>query len=464
MSDLVEIVKSLGTPRILVVGDLMLDHYTYGNADRISQEAPVMALEYEREEYRLGGAANVALMAKALSAEVSVAGVVGSDNHGVWIVSELERQGANAGAVLSHPHRPTTTKHRFMGQANGSQPQQVLRIDRESREPICKEAKKRILQEIDVAGFDAVLISDYGKGVCTHDIVQCIIRQCWDSQVPSVIDPCRSTFLNTLYGADAITPNRSELFSLIGRGRKSGIPQILDASQRLHDNTGGNATVFATIDSDGIVLVSRDADAEHFPTRPRRIFDVTGAGDAVLAMIGLCQAEKVPLSQAAQLANIAGGLEVERIGCVPITREEVIADLGGTASPRRIVFTNGCFDLLHIGHVRLLEAAKREGDYLIVGINCDATVRKLKGEGRPVIPEQNRADMLRSLRCVDEVRIFHEETPHRILEEIRPAVLVKGESTREVIGREVVEAYGGEVKILPGMNGVSTTQILQKIR
>lgn len=472
---LAEIVKNFGTPRILVIGDLMLDHYIYGKAGKVSQEAPVMALEWKREEWRLGGAANVALMCKALGAEVTIAGVVGVDMEREELGHQLKNAGICISAVVNDSSRKTTVKHRYIGQSNGSQGQQVLRVDRESQEGISKGIADRMWGEFREGfdEYDVVLISDYGKGVCTEDLMGTVGKMANQRIIPLIADPCRGEWWGKYIRTDAITPNRVEW-------------------EHLKANNGGEieATVFITQDADGIIL-SYGGETKYFPTRPRTVYDVTGAGDAVLAMIGMCYANRVSPEDAARLANIAGGLEVERLGCVPVTREEVIADLlpfvpavpsgghrqsqhvsnGGECTKKsekkRVVFTNGCFDLLHAGHVAFLEAAKREGDYLIVAVNDDRSAEILKGKGRPIIPLKQRVLMLKSLSCVDEVQVQITLTPHHLLKVFKPDVLVKGEpykSISEVVGHEIVEAYGGTVKILPGVPGLSTTEILRRIR
>ncbi|NOX53215.1 MAG: D-glycero-beta-D-manno-heptose 1-phosphate adenylyltransferase, partial [Planctomycetes bacterium] len=334
---------------------------------------------------------------------------------------------------------------------------------------------------------NAVLISDYAKGVCTPPIVRLAIEQARRLGLPVLVDPASSVDYQNYRGATAITPNRLETKLATGREIR-GDDDAFQAGRQLCQQFQLDY-VFITLDSDGIALVLADGRAERFPTRRRQVYDITGAGDMVLAMIGVGAAEGVPPDRLARLANVAGGLEVEQLGVVPISREQILADLlSGSHRTHekicdlqqlarhvearrrlghRIVLTNGCFDLLHAGHVTYLEQAAREGDCLIVAINSDSSVRRLgKEPGRPIFDQQTRAAMLAALEAVDYVTIFDETTPHAVIERIRPDLLVKGGtySQDEIVGRELVEAYGGQVKPLGLVPGISTTAIVKRIR
>ncbi len=486
---LADVVRSLGHPRILVVGDLIHDRYIWGQVQRISPEAPVPVLHESHCERRLGGAANVAHMLRGLEAEVAVLGVVGDDPAGEELRHDLEQQHVDCTLVATDPTRPTTVKQRFMGSPQYRHPHQMLRVDRESREPLDARLTARLTEQLRprMGQFAAILISDYAKGVCIPELLAAIIAQARQAGIPVVVDPGSGVDYDRYRGATAITPNRLEASQ--AAGLSIARPEdALVAGRRLCDRLQLDCA-YVTIDRDGIAVVLREGKAEVFPTRQRDVCDITGAGDMVLAVIGLGTAAGIAPDDLARLANIAGGLEVERVGVVAIRREEILADLlpghrgpGGKLLPlnqlvaeverRRqrgetIVLTNGCFDLLHAGHVTYLEQAAHLGDCLIVAVNSDHSIRQLgKGPDRPLIPQEQRALMLSALEAVDYVTIFDEPTPHRVVQALRPHILVKGGTYRveEIVAREVVEAYGGTVQALGAVPGVSTTEIIRRIR
>ena len=487
--ELIDEMERLGTPRVLVVGDLILDRYVWGDAERISQEAPVILLREDRHESRLGGAANVANMLRGLDAEVTLAGVVGSDADGTVVIDELTRFGVDCSAVVADSSRPTTCKVRFMGRAQHRHPHQMLRVDREARHPIAAEITSELLDRIlpRLKEFDAILVSDYAKGVCTAGILRPLIDAARANRIPVIVDPAAGGDYNLYRGATGVTPNRSETQKATGIEVRS-IDAAYKAGQALVA-TFGFEMAFVTLDRDGIVLAPQMGDPVHLPTRVREVYDVTGAGDMVLAMFGLGMAAGIEPTKLCRLANVAGGLEVEQVGVVRISRKEILTDLlhgsrrqagkvcsidelARHVSARRkagqkVVLTNGCFDLLHIGHISYLREAACEGDCLIVAINSDQSVRRLnKAPDRPIFDEQYRAQMLSGLESVDYVVIFEEETPHAILRQLQPDVLVKGGTYRddEIVGREVVQSYGGRVKALGITPGVSTTEIVRRLR
>lgn len=486
---LIDVVQRLGHPRILVLGDLILDRYVWGDAERVSQEAPVILLREERQEVRLGGAANVANMLRGLETEAIMAGVVGADADGESVRAELHAAGVDCSAVMSDPSRPTTVKIRFIGKAQARHPHQMLRVDKEVRTPISAEIASRMLDAIlaQLAECQAVLISDYGKGVCTPELMANVIHAARSADLPVIVDPSSSGDCRNFVDATAVTPNRTEAGRATGHAIRS-TADAFAAGRRLCAQFNIEH-VFVTLDSDGMALVRADGTSQHFPTRKREVYDITGAGDMVLATIGVGAAAGVQPEDLARLANIAGGLEVEQIGVVPITRQQMLADLmaGGRqahekvctldevarhvaarrGAGQRIVLTNGCFDVLHVGHVSYLQEAAREGDCLIVALNSDHSVRQLnKGPDRPVFSEAHRAAMLAALESVDYVLTFDEATPHAVLERVKPDLLVKGGTyaPHEIVGWELVEAYGGQVKALGVIPGMSTTEILNRLR
>lgn len=488
---LVELVQRLGQPHVLVLGDVILDRYVWGDAERISQEAPVILLREDKQEVRLGGAANVANMLRGLEARATIASVTGSDADAAVLKGELERSGVDCDLLVGDSGRPTTVKVRYIGRAQNRHPHQILRVDREVRTPIEQPVVERLWSVIESAlpDFDCILISDYAKGVCTPELVQRLIKAASDRGVPVIVDPASHGDCTAYYGATALTPNRLET----SRAAKMDVKNDADAfaaGRKLVQQHNLNH-IFVTLDSDGIAVVKNDGTAVRLPTRKRQVYDITGAGDMVLAMIGVAAAAGINPENLARLANTAGGLEVEKIGCVPVTRDEILADLlahhrtsegekvvdtveelSRQVEARRrvgqkIVFTNGCFDLLHPGHVACLQQAAREGDCLVVALNSDESVRSLnKGPDRPIVSESHRAAMLAALEVVDYVHVFSESTPERLLQALRPDVLCKGGtySRTEIVGWEIVESYGGTVKPLGVVAGLSTTNLVEAIR
>ena len=486
-NDLLQVLEGLGQPRLMVLGDLILDRYTYGNAERISQEAPVVVLRADRREARLGGAANVANMLSGLESEVTCCGVVGVDTAGDELRRLLVEAGVNCDLVLQDDSRPTSVKERFVGRASSRHPSQILRVDVEKCDALCGTLEAQLIEKIaaEMPRHDALLISDYGKGVCTPWLLKAAIDLAVRAKVPVMVDPSRGSSMSYYRGVTVIKPNRLE--AEIATGRKiSATPDALAAGRQLcHDLAAQMALV--TLDRDGMMLVKRDGTGEIFSTRARAVYDITGAGDMVMAMIGLCLAAGTDPADAVRLGNVAAGLEVERSGATVILRDEIRSELlsgRGTAAQKvisldqaarladeyrrrgeKIVFANGCFDLLHVGHVAHLSEAALHGNVLFVGINSDASVCRLKGPERPVVAEHDRAAMLAALACVGHVVIFEEDTPHALLRAIRPDVLAKGGTyaPNEVVGREIVEAYGGVVRLTGQVEGVSTTNIVTSI-
>ena len=466
----------------------MLDRYTWGNAERISQEAPVLVLQANRTEARLGGGANVCAMLRGLDASVSCVGVVGQDETGETLRQMLEDDGVDHRLVLVDPSRPTTVKERFMGCAAGRHPNQILRLDNESRLLLDQHLEEELIRSLQASvGFhDAVLISDHGKGVCTPRLLRATIDACRSAQVPVLIDPRHMNDYAVYRGATVLKPNRVEAQTATGFRIEKG-EDAFRAGERLCEQLELETAVI-TLDRDGMALIPRGGAAQLHATRPRAVYDITGAGDVVLAVLGVCWAAGIAPADAVQFGNIAGALEVERTGVSKVTRSEIrsellvqtqsefdsILTLGELETfghcqrqwGRKIVFTNGCFDLLHVGHVTYLAEAASYGDVLVVGVNSDASVRQLKGPSRPVIGEFDRAALLTALACVDGVVIFEESTPHRLLRALRPDVLVKGGTyaPHEVVGREVVEAYGGEIRVTGIVEGISTTRIVESVR
>jgi D-beta-D-heptose 7-phosphate kinase / D-beta-D-heptose 1-phosphate adenosyltransferase len=485
--DLLRAFDRLSRPRVMVLGDLILDRYTWGNAERVSQEAPVILLRADRREARLGGAANVCHMLRGLEAQTTCLGIVGADADGSLLRRHLLDSGVDETAVLVDRTRPTTVKERFMGRAANRHPHQILRVDSEVREPICQELEDQLLARVvkRLRDHDMLLISDYDKGVCTTRILREAIDAATRAGVRVVVDPIRGADYQRYHGATTMTPNRLE--AELATSLKINTPDdAFRAGERLC-RTLGLAMAIVTLDRDGMALVWPDGQGELFPTRARAVYDITGAGDMVLAMIGVALAAGTTPEIAIQLGNMAAGIEVEKIGVAQVSRDEIrgrlLADqpdgrskvvtidelervaIAHRARGESIVFTNGCFDLLHVGHVSYLQEAARMGDHLVVGLNTDASVRRLKGPSRPVINETDRAAILAALACVSQVVLFDADTPHELLRRLRPDVLVKGGTYQpsEVVGQEVVEEYGGRVCVTGMVDGISTSAIVASL-
>jgi D-beta-D-heptose 7-phosphate kinase/D-beta-D-heptose 1-phosphate adenosyltransferase len=489
-ADLIELVQRLGQPRVLVVGDLMLDRYVWGDAERISQEAPVILLHADRREERLGGASSVATLLRALGGKVALAGVVGDDADAARVRRSLYDQGVDDEAVLTDAGRPTTVKERYIGRAQQRHPQQMIRVDYEVRAPLTAPIEEDLLQAIarQMPRADIVLVSDYDKGVCTPRVMASVIAAAEAHGLKVLVDPIRGQDYRKYHGCSAITPNRLEAGLATGRILGDALA-ALEAGAELLARLDLEAAI-VTLDKEGMALAHADGRRELFSTRARQVYDITGAGDMVLAMLGLALAAGIDYGPAIRLANVAGGLEVEKIGVAPVSREEILHDLvhaglvrcepagAGKLRPRgtlaqelearrrlgqRVAFTNGCFDVLHAGHVQYLREARAQADVLVVGLNSDASVRSLKGPNRPVNPVEARALVLSALEAVDYLTVFDEATPLALIEALRPDVLVKGAdyTHEEVVGADLVESWGGRVHLAAIRDGYSTTRLLK---
>ncbi len=491
-ADLIDLVQRLQQPRVLVLGDVMLDRYIWGDAERISQEAPVILLHADKREERLGGASSVATMLRALGARVALVGVVGADSNAERIRQLLTELGIEHEGLIVDQGRPTTgAQHRH--------PQQMIRVDYEVRAPVTGTIQQHLLETIahQVRKGDLVLISDYDKGVCTAELIATTLSAAQAAGVRTLADPIRPPLTThhsplTIYhkyrGCSALTPNRLEAGLATGRVLDT-IDEALQAAEQLRKELDLEAAI-VTLDKDGMALAHTDGTKKHFPTRPRQVYDITGAGDMVLSVLGMTLAAGADYDAAIRLANIAGGLEVEKIGVATVTRDEILRDLlrsgpiSGTglekmmsrevlqhelASRRRlgqrVAFTNGCFDVVHAGHVQYLQEARAQADVLVVGLNSDASVRALKGPNRPINSVTARAQVLAALQAVDFVTVFDEATPQTLIQTLRPDVLVKGADYQkhEVVGADYVESYGGRVHLAPLREGFSTTGTLQRL-
>lgn len=478
--DLRAIFERVRGTRVLVVGDLMLDEYIWGNVERVSPEAPVQVLEWVSHHDGLGGAANVAQNLVALGCEVWLLGVVGNDEKGTRLRELVAQQGIHD-EILTDTLRPTTTKLRVMA---GSQ--QMLRIDREQRHRLGDEQQQALIERIAarLGDVDGVVCSDYGKGVLTREVLSATRRHAQAQSKMVLADP-KGTDYTRYMGFDVVTPNRKELEAASGLPAGNDHDIIAAGTKVLNEIRG--AALLVTRGKDGMTLLRSERPAVHIASAAREVFDVTGAGDTVIAVFAMAVFRGVDLEPAAQLANIAAGLEVAKIGAAPVTFKELLTDLEGgphyegtkilawpelqrvvsraRGQGRRVVFTNGCFDILHVGHIELLRKARALGDLLVVGLNSDASIRTLKGATRPLIGQNERAHVLAALDAVDYVTLFEEDTPMKLIELLHPDVLVKGGdySLDGVVGRDLVESYGGHVALVPVVEGYSTTDLVRRI-
>ena len=478
-NDLADIVGRFRELHVWVAGDIMLDEYVSGQVDRISPEAPIPVVKVRGEQNRLGGAANVARQIAALGAHVSACGIVGADDAGRALIARCTEKGIDTHAVKQVTLYRTTRKLRVLGHG-----QQLLRLDWEENRPCPASTATELLARLQEGRApDVVVLSDYAKGFLTDEIVAALIDAAAKHGVPVLVDPKRRD-LSTYRGATVITPNLRELEHTTSLDLAEAEPEVIaEAARKLITNNQFEA-IIVTMGARGMLVVPREGPHALISSRKRAVFDVTGAGDTAIAVLALSLALETDLIEAASIANIAAGIAVGEVGAVSVSAGDIIAALSRQQSGkifgraaladqveawhlqgRSIVFTNGCFDLLHLGHVSLLREAAQHGDVLVLAINSDASVRRLKGEGRPLVPETDRAALLAALDCVDAVVIFDEDTPLETLEAIRPDVLVKGQDylPHEVVGRELVESYGGRLELVPLLPQHSTSALIDRI-
>ncbi|MBK5276879.1 MAG: bifunctional D-glycero-beta-D-manno-heptose-7-phosphate kinase/D-glycero-beta-D-manno-heptose 1-phosphate adenylyltransferase HldE [Desulfuromonadales bacterium] len=467
--------------RCLVIGDLMLDVYLWGKAERISPEAPVQVVDVLREEMRLGGAGNVVNNLVALGAQVAVCSVVGEDENGRTLLEDFNNRKVAVDAIFRDPARRTSRKTRVVASH-----QQIVRIDRESRDPLSEEIESKLCAWIThhAASFNVILLSDYLKGVLTQRVIDTVIAAAGTASIPVLVDPKGADFTR-YHGATILTPNRKE--AEVASGISIRDSESLGQAAGLIMEQVGLENLLITRSEEGMSLFSHGGETVHIPTVAREVFDVSGAGDTVLASLAVGVAAGLGMSEAARLANIAAGIAVGKLGTSTVSPAEIINAVALTHSDsdtkiknrdvltavitaekargKRIVFTNGCFDLLHAGHVKYLQKARSLGDLLVLGLNSDASVRRLKGDKRPLIGEEERAHILAALDCIDYVVLFDEDTPLELIKALKPHILAKGgDYTADgVVGKDVVEAYGGRVELVSFVDGKSTTNIIERI-
>ncbi len=465
---------------ILVVGDLMVDEYLWGDVERISPEAPVQVVTIKDEDFSLGGSGNVVNNIVALGAKVSAVGVIGTGSDGQLLLNKLNELGVDIAGIFQDSNRPTTRKTRIIASN-----QHVLRIDRETKESISEPAFEAIAKYLEekIPDVDVVLISDYGKGLITEALMARLIAAAQKHKKITIADPKGLDF-SKYSGVSLITPNKKEA------ALASGIEVVdettlIEAGNKILQRVGIDKLLI-TCGKDGMVLFDRNKAPYKIRAETRQVYDVSGAGDTVLAVFGLSVASGISFEDGAVLANTSAGIVVGKVGTATVSRQELSSALKHDdislkhkdlselpvliqdmkKKGKRLVMTNGCFDLLHAGHIMLFSASKKLGDVLIVAIDDDDSVRDLKGKGRPVISARERVRIISALDSVDYVVVFSSQELSKLIEIIRPDVLTKGSNyaSEEVFGRELVEQLGGRVVLIPVTEKISSTRIINNIR
>lgn len=469
--------------KVLVVGDIMLDRFMYGTVDRISPEAPIPVFTQQREERMLGGAGNVVRNLLSLGAEATFVGVIGDDAVGNQLTALVGAEQNLLPYLISERGRISAKKTRYVA---GSQ--QLLRSDHESKNPIRDETAAKLLDVVlsELPRQQAIILSDYGKGVLTHAVCQAIITAAKAADVPVFVDPKRRD-VAAYHGATVLSPNAKELAMAAGLDGFESSEALIGAAQTLC-SAHHFRYVLATRGEKGMTLVDAAGLLAHVDSEAQEVYDVSGAGDTVIATLALSYAAGAPMKEAMELANLAAGVAVGRLGTATVYRTDITSALythRAVALQKKILplahaeavvanwkrdgltvgFTNGCFDIMHAGHISLLIDAASRCDRLVVGLNTDDSVRALKGPTRPVNAELDRANVLAALGMVAAVVLFDEDTPLRLIETLEPDLLMKGaDYTKEqVVGWETVEAYGGRVELIPLKQGYSTTGIIARL-
>ncbi|MDD5011183.1 MAG: D-glycero-beta-D-manno-heptose 1-phosphate adenylyltransferase [Phycisphaerae bacterium] len=484
--ELINIVQSLGSPKVLLAGDFLLDVYVYGDALRISPEAPVPVLKVVSREYRPGGAASVAADLAALGAKTICLGTVGKDINAETLKMLLKGAGADISGLIEVSDRPTITKQRFVGLAQHIHPQQLLRVDEEKDDSLNEKYYQKLLDlyKKKLPQADIVCLQDYNKGLFENDFCGSLIKLAKSAGKKVLIDPAPKADFAKYAGASAITPNRLEASAASGINIKT-VDDAAKAAAVLIKKLNLEAVII-TLDKEGAYLKTKSAE-QHIPTVIRKVYDVSGAGDVVLASLAASLAARVEYKTAVEICNIAGGIEVEKFGTATVSVEEIVNELMSRKQKsgskiksidqltgqlkwhrghkQKIVFTNGCFDVLHRGHIEYLGFCKKQGDIVVLGLNSDKSVKKIKGPDRPINNQLDRAAVLSALETVDYIVIFDEPDPIETIKKVKPDVLIKGRdwAQKGVVGREFVESAGGKVVLAPLVEGKSSTNTIEKM-
>lgn len=484
--DLINLVQNLGSPKVLLAGDFLLDIYVYGDALRISPEAPVPVLKVVRKEHRPGGAASVAADLSALGAKTFCLGVIGKDLN-AQVLKSLLGGYAQTDGLIEVANRPTITKQRFVGLAQHIHPQQLLRVDEENDGLLTPELYEQFLEHFKklIDQSDIVCLQDYNKGFFEAEFCKNLIKIAKRAGKKVLIDPAPKADFSKYSGASAITPNRLEASISSGIEIKT-IDDAARAAEILIKKINLEAVII-TLDKDGAYLKT-DSISEHIPTIAKKVYDVSGAGDMVLAATAASLAAGIDYKKAVEIANVAGGIEVEKFGTATVSIEEIVNELISRKQKsgskiksieqlaaqlewhrnhkQKIVFTNGCFDVLHRGHIEYLGFCKKQGDIVVLGLNSDSSIKRIKGPERPINNQLDRAAVLSGLESVDYIVIFDEPDPLNLIMKVKPDILVKGEdwAQKGVVGREFVEANGGKVVLAPLVEGKSSTSTIEKMK
>jgi D-beta-D-heptose 7-phosphate kinase/D-beta-D-heptose 1-phosphate adenosyltransferase len=485
--ELLKTVTNFGSPRILLAGDFMLDVYIYGDALRISPEAPVPVLKVKSTKCSCGGAGSVAADLTALGAKTICVGLVGDDENGMKMKELLNNANVDISGLITSADRVTTTKQRLIGLAQHRHPQQLIRIDDEHSDELPVELAKQVeqLYHKNLEQCDVVCLQDYNKGIFSGDFCSKLIEAAAQAGKKVLVDPAFINDYDRYRGATCITPNRKEASAAAGF-EINNADDAARAAEILSKKFDIN-TIVITLDKEGAYLHTKDF-SKLISTIPRNVYDVTGAGDMVLAMLVTALAAGCDYQTAVHLANIAGGLEVEKFGAVPVSIDEIVNEIvsvhrgkSGKIRPldslinelqwhrrqnEKVVFTNGCFDVLHRGHIEYLKFCKTQGDVVVLGLNSDRSVKQIKGPDRPINNQHDRAAVLAALETVDYIVTFDEPDPLKIIEQVKPDILIKGKDWQHkgVVGREFVEANGGKVILAPLVEGKSSTATIEKMK
>ena len=443
--------------RITVIGDVMIDWYLHGESSRISPEAPVPVINFKESKFQLGGAANVANNLKHLEVEPFLIGAVGKDHFGSTLKEHLKLENINFN-LLSEISFQTICKQRLM-----SSNQQLARIDYEQYFHVSKLSNIFNTFIKNITKTDLIIVSDYGKGTIFNATK--LIQSARKLKKKILIDPKGKDF--TKYkGANLITPNKSEFENIMGK--VSSKKDLQKKAKKMLEHLKLESLI-VTLGSEGMYVLTQSnkkIKEEFINAYPQEVFDVSGAGDTTISALGAALSEGMDIFSAAEFANLAASISVSKLGTSTVSKDEIVSlmALEGNKKPV-IVFTNGCFDIIHSGHLDLLKEAKSYGDKLIVGLNSDKSISKLKGPDRPIISQSERKKILSALKFVDEVVIFNEENPLKLIKKLKPNILVKGaDYTKEqVIGGKFVESYGGQIKLVKLTKGKSTSNIIDKI-
>jgi len=481
------IIMNLGSPKVLVAGDFMLDVYIYGGVEKISPEAPAPVLKISETEHRCGRAGSVAVNLAVLGAKAYCLGVIGDDQDGEILKAKLTKAGANIDGLFKAANRPTTSKQRLIDHTQHPHRRQLMRIDCESAEPLSEELNEWLLAAYKetLPDIDIVCLQDHNKRLLSDALCRQMIRLANEANKKVLVDPSPSSDYSKYTGATAITLNRKESSTAVGF-EVTNTATAAKAADYLFQKLRLQAVII-TLDKEGAYLKTQSKGLM-IPTQPRSVYDATGSGEMNLATLAAALAAGCDYENAVQLSNIASGIEVEEFGTATVTTGKIAGeisarnqDAGDKILPvdsllheierhrrnkKTIVFTNGCFDVLHRGHLEYLRFCRRHGDVVILGLNSDKSVRMIKGPGRPINNQEDRAALLAAMEMVDYVTLFDEPSVLNLVKKVRPDVLIKGEdwAIKGVVGREFVESYGGKVVLAPLVENKSSSATLEKIK